>query len=60
MVLGYISIVEIGKTKVEKDIEKKSKIKNGKVKSVIGSTYNVLHRSIDTQNPKRLNQQIEQ
>ena len=58
--MGYISIVEIGQTKVEKDIEKKGEVKNRKVKSVIGSTYNVLHRSIHAQNPKRLNQQIEQ
>ncbi len=59
MVPGNISVVEVGNSEVEKNIEKQRKIKKSKIKTVICRTHRILHRHIDTENPKRLNKQVQ-
>jgi hypothetical protein len=59
LVLGNISIVVIGNAQVEHDIQKHRKIQERKVQAIVFVAHDVLHRKVDSENPKRLNQDIQ-
>jgi hypothetical protein len=59
-ILGDIPVVEIGNPQVKENEKQVGKIKNREVKPVILSPYNILNLSVDSQNPKGLNQEIQE
>jgi hypothetical protein len=59
-VLSDIPVIKIGYTKIEKNIKKERKTKNGKVKAIFSSAHCVLHYPVDTEDPKWLYQQIQE
>jgi hypothetical protein len=60
VVLGNVSIIEIGDSKVEEYVEEEGKVENHEVKTVFTGSHGILNPSVDTENPKRFNQQIEE
>jgi hypothetical protein len=59
VILSNIFIVEIGDSKIEKDIEKERKIKKCDVVTINLSTHSNLNIPVNAKNPKRLDQQVE-
>ena len=59
MVLGNIPVIEIGDPKIEENIEKKWKIKNNEVKSIIPNTDNILNVPVNSKYKDRFDQKIE-
>ena len=60
IVLGYIPVIEIGNSKIEQDIKKKSKVKYCEIEAILTRGCNILDRTIDAENPERLNQKIKE
>jgi len=60
IVLGNISVIEISNSQIEQDVEEGREIEKGKIKSVGCISNCVLHRSVHTKNPERLDQQIQE
>jgi len=60
LVLGYVPVVEIGDTKIEKDVEEEGKVKNGEIKTVFTGCGHVLNRSVNAKYPKWLHQQVDE
>lgn len=60
VMLGYIFVVEIGNTQIEKDVEYKSKIEYCKIQAKLFGAYGILHIDVDTQNPKGFYKYVEQ
>lgn len=60
VVLGDVFIIEISYSNIKNDIKKKRKIKEGEINSVILSAYLILHFAVNSQNPKWLDEQIEE
>ena len=58
IVLGYISIIEICDTKIEKNIKEKCKIEYRKIEAIFARSSYILNSTIDAENPERLNQEI--
>jgi hypothetical protein len=58
VVLGNISVVKIGDSKIEENIEQEGKIEDDEIKTVIAGSNNILDRAIDAQYPKWLYQQV--
>ena len=50
---GNISVVEICNSKIQKNIQNYGEIKQGKIKSIILCTHNILNSTINSQQPKR-------
>ena len=59
VVLGDIPVVEIGDPQVEKDIEKKGKIKDDGIEPVIRSTNGILYSQVNPKYPERLDQEVQ-
>ena len=59
MVLGNITVIEIGDPKIEENIEKKGKIKNNQVKSIISNPDNILNVPVNSEYKDWLDQKIE-
>jgi len=59
-VLGDVAIVKIGDPQVQQDIQDHRKIEKRKIKPVTLGTHHILHRTVNTQHPKRLYQQIQE
>ena len=51
IILGDILIVEIGNTKIQQDIKKKSKIEQGRVPSIFPWSYQILNSPVDAEYP---------
>ncbi len=58
VVPGNVSVVVVCDTEVEKNIKKQGKIKKSKIKTVFGRTHRILNLHINSENPKRFNQQV--
>ena len=58
-VLGDRTAVEVGDAEVEEDIEKVGEVEERLVSAVGGITEQVLHFSVDAENPEGLHQQVE-
>ena len=58
-VLRHSTAVEVGDAEVEEDIEKVGKVKKGLVGAVRSIAKQVLHLTVDAENPERLHQQVE-
>ena len=58
IILCDVFIVEIGNSKIKKNIQQKWKTTNRIVQSISTITYFILHMRFNDQNPKRLDQQI--
>lgn len=59
-ILCNIPVVEIGNSEIEKYIEKKREIEDGKIESEIFSTNHILHSPVDAENPERFDQQVKE
>ena len=59
MILGNIPVVEIGDPEIKKNIEKKGKVKNDQVKTIIPYPDNILNVPVNPENKNRLDQKIE-
>ena len=59
IVLGNIPVIEIGDPKIEENVEKKGKIKNNKVKSIISYPYNILNVPVNSEYKNRFDKQVE-
>jgi hypothetical protein len=55
MVLPYVPVIEIGNSKIKKDIEKKGKVENDEIKTVIIDPCNVLNITVNSENPDGFN-----
>jgi hypothetical protein len=60
LILCNIPVVEAGNAKIEQDIKQECKIENRKVKAVFTGSRDVLHGTVDAQNPEWLDQQIKE
>ena len=58
--LGNIAVIEIGNAEIKQDIKEKSKIEKVQVKTVISKPHRILHRTVDPENPKRFDQEIQE
>jgi hypothetical protein len=58
-VLCNIPVIEIGNSKIEKNIEQKCKIKDGKIKAIFSGRRDILNSTVDAKNPEWLNQQVQ-
>jgi hypothetical protein len=58
MILGNIPVIEIGDPKIEENIEKKGKVKNNQVKSIIAHPDNILNIPVNSENKYRLDKKI--
>ena len=58
-VLRDVAAVEVGDAEVEQDVEEVGKVKQGLVGAVGGVAEDVLHLTVDAENPERLHQQVE-
>ena len=58
-VLRDVAAVEVGDAEVEQDVEEVGKVKQGLVGAVGGIAEDVLHLTVDAENPERLHQQVE-
>lgn len=47
IVLGNVLVIEVGYSNIKNDVEKKRKIKDGKINSVMFCTYLILHFAVD-------------
>ena len=56
VVLGNVTVVVVGDTKIEEDIEEKRKVKYHEIKPIVLCPHYVLNRPVDTKYPKRLHQ----
>lgn len=52
-VLGYISVVEIGKPKVEQYVQDHREVEQRSVKSIVCSSNCILNRNVNPENPER-------
>lgn len=55
VVLRNIFIIETGNPNIEQNIQQKRKIEKGEIHSVAFITNHVLHRAVDSKNPKWFN-----
>ena len=53
------TVVEVGDAEVEQDIEEVGKVKKGLVGAVRSIAKQVLHFTVDAENPERLHQKVE-
>ena len=51
--------VEVGDAEVEQDVEKVGEVEKRLIGAVGGITEDVLHLTVDAENPERLHQQVE-
>jgi hypothetical protein len=59
MISGNISAVIIYDSQVEDHVQQERKTEEGKIKTVLLRTNQILHCPVDSQNPKRFYQQVE-
>jgi len=59
-VLRYVAVVVVGDAQIEQNIENEREIEQRKIKSVLLSAHNVLHSAVDSENPERLDQQVQE
>jgi hypothetical protein len=59
LVLGNVPVIEIGDPKIQEDVEKKGKIKDDKIKSIISNSDNILNVPVDSEYKYRLDKKIE-
>jgi hypothetical protein len=60
LVLRNVPVVEIGDAEIEQDIEKEGKIQNFKVEPIIEGSHHVLNIPVDSKNPDRFDEKVEQ
>ena len=58
-VLRDVAAVEVGDAEVEQDVEEVGEVEEGLVGAVGGVAEQVLHLTVDAENPERLHQQVE-
>jgi len=56
--LGNVFVVEIGDTQIEKNIEQKGKVVQGKVHAIGTGLQGVLHDPVDTKYPNRFDDEV--
>lgn len=56
--LGNVFVVEIGDTQIEKNIEQKGKVVQGKVHAVGTGLQGILHDPVDTKYPNRFDDEV--
>lgn len=59
VVPGDVSVVVIGDTYIEQNIENHGKVEQRKIEPVAFVAYQILHRTVDSKNPEWLNQQVQ-
>jgi len=59
LMLRDVTIVKIGNTGIQKDIEKKCEIKDREIESIVFSTDYILHCPVNPENPKGFDQQVQ-
>ena len=59
VVLRDVAAVEVGDAEVEQDIKEVGEVKKGLISAVGGIAKQVLHLTVDAENPERLHQQVE-
>ena len=59
IVLSDVLVVEIRYPEIEKDIQQEGEIENSKVHPVGFCAHRLLNGSVNTQNPERLNKQVQ-
>ena len=59
-ILGYVSVIEAGNTKIEENAKQKWKIQNGRIIPVFWQTNQILNASVNTKDPEGFNQKVEQ
>jgi hypothetical protein len=59
VILGNVPVIEIGDSKIEKDVEQKRKIKNDQIKSVISYTDDILNVPVNSEYKDRFDKKIE-
>jgi len=60
IILRDISVVKIRDPNIQQDIEKEGEIQHSKIKPILSRGYNVLDRTINTENPERFNQKVQE
>ena len=55
-----VAVVEIGDAHVEHHVEKVGEVEDGEIETVGCGAHAVLHRHINSQNPERLHQQVQE
>ena len=57
---GYVPVVVVGNSNIKQDIQDHGKIEECKIQPVLGITNHILYSTIYSENPERLNQQVEE
>ena len=59
MILGNITVIEIGDPEIQQDVEEEGEIKDDKIKPVISNPDNILDIPVDPENEYGLDQKVE-
>jgi hypothetical protein len=59
-ILGNIPVIEIGNPEIKQYVKKKGEIEDGEIKAEIFSAHNILHGSVDAENPEGFYQQVKE
>ena len=57
-VLCNVTVVVVGDTKIQEDIEQKREVEYHKIKPIFPCTNNILNRSVDPKDPKGFDQKV--
>jgi hypothetical protein len=59
LILGNVTVIEVGDAKIEENIEEKREIKDDQVKPIVSYSNNILNISVNAENKNRLDQKIQ-